>query len=572
LEPRLKKPVSKARKKPSIGSQIGPASLPVSITPPSSKTLKTEWQAMGPLSKFMTMLGLFGFIVGIPGWMTAEYWGNKDPISILIPPAIAEQLNPQQVEQLTGALLSLQQGSATSNASKDQVKLALEAASRGNLKLAEGLLEEVYKDSAKDARVAQSDQANAARHLAALSIVGDAQKALTLYRQSVALDPSSREGWLGLGDAAVVAGTMPEATDAYRKFIALTPIESEAQLYAAGLDRLGDTLVAQGDIAGALQSYSSGVDISRKMAAAEPDVAEWQRNITVSLKKLSDVHIARGAYDDALIVTREATELARKLIAQTPDNRSLQRDLSVFLGASGDIHLRQREPLKAIEAYQEAYKIAARLAELAPDDAKAANDVSVFHIKIGDVEVLNNEPSRALNEYSLAFSIREKLARADPGNIAWQRDLVVNLIKIGDVKSATGAHGEASGAYEQSRLIADRLVAQDPTNTGFQRDLAVSLNKLGAAKLQLNDKIGASEAHGAGLAINQALAQRFPDNAELQRDLIISYFRMAEDGDNPAANYARALAQVQSMKAKGILQKSDEWMVDDLSNRASAAQ
>lgn len=539
---------------------------------PRHKTIGEEWRAMGPFSRIMAVLGLFGFIVGIPGWLSSEYWTGKKLADILVPQAIAEQLNPQQVAQLTEALTALQTGGGAGGTPQDQVNQALEAAGRGNLKLAEGLLEEVYRNSAKEVSGAQAEQALAARHLAALAVVHDADKALTLYRQSVKLDPASAEGWLGLGDAATTAGTVEEATEAYRTFLTLTPLETAPQLHAAGLDRLGDALLAQGAQAEALKAYATGIDISRQMAKAEPDKAEWQRNITVSLKKTGDVFLAQGAYDDAAAANAEAVLITRSLIAKAPGETKLRRDLAAFLGIYGEIKLRQGDGQSAAKAYEEALALARGLLEAAPDDPEANSDLSAYLVKTGDLKIAQGEADAAAAAYFDALRIREQLARLDPANMRWQRDLVVNLIKIGDVKAGTGKPGEALDHFEHARLIAGKLAGQDPANAGLQRDLSVSVNKAGDARRAMGDAKGAAADHGEGLLIVESLARRFPDNAELQRDLIVSYFNLAEDGSEPAANYRKASAQAQAMKDRGILMQNDEWMIGDLQKRAEEAE
>ena len=83
----------------------------------------------------------------------------------------------------------------------------------------------------------------------------------------------------------------------------------------------------------------------------------------------------------------------------------------------------------------------------------------------------------------------------------------------------------------------------------------------------------AAASHGQGLGITRALLIRPPANSELQRDIIVGYFKLAEDGAEPAANYAQALKQAEAMQAQGILGPVDQWMVDDLKKRvAESAQ
>ena len=54
------------------------------------------------------------------------------------------------------------------------------------------------------------------------------------------------------------------------------------------LERIGDVLVAQGELQ-AEQAFRAGMDIARRLAAADAGNAEWQRDVIVSCVKLAEV-------------------------------------------------------------------------------------------------------------------------------------------------------------------------------------------------------------------------------------------------------------------------------------------
>ncbi len=560
---------TRLRTKKALAAEMVPMATIEPPTNPQHKTIRDEWRAMGPFSKIMAVLGLFGFIVGIPGWLSSEYWMGKNSAAFIVPPAIAEQLNPQQIAQLTDALASLQQTGGSAGTSQDQVNQALEAASRGNLKLAEGLLEEVYRKSAGEVSGAQAQQAIAARHLAALSIVGDAGKALTLYKQATALDPSSKDGWLGLGDAALVAGTLTEAEDSFRRFLALAPVETHPVDHSAGLDRLGDVLMSRGDAAGAQASYEAAIQISQRLAEKEPDDAALQRNVAVGVKKLGDMHASAGSYDKALAAYQDSIGLMQKLANMDPGNAEARLDQVALLNNAGDMEVRLNHADEALSAYSDGLRLVEELSAKAPDDVRILRDLAVSHVKTGEIKAATGKPDEALVSFSKALEIRQKLVAIDPANGEWQRDLAVNLIKIGNVKLETGVVADALNSFSQGLSIMEKIAAQDPANLDLQRDLSVSLGKVGDAQKAGGRQDEAAASHGKGLIITQALSARQPANAELQRDIIIGHFKLAEDGDEPAANYAKALAQAEAMQAQGILGPIDQWMIDDLKKRVA---
>ena len=60
------------------------------------------------------------------------------------------------------------------------------------------------------------------------------------------------------------------------------------------LDKLGDVLVTQGDLAGARTRYQQSLDIRERLASADPSSASLRRDVSVSLDELGDVLVAQG--------------------------------------------------------------------------------------------------------------------------------------------------------------------------------------------------------------------------------------------------------------------------------------
>jgi tetratricopeptide (TPR) repeat protein len=125
----------------------------------------------------------------------------------------------------------------------------------------------------------------------------------------------------------------------------------------------------------------------------------------------------------------------------------------------------------------------------------------------------------------------------------------------------------ARGRYEQSNALCEKLAAQNPDSAQAQRDLSVSFNKLGDVAKQAGDVAAARGRYEQGLAVREKLAAQNPDSAEAQRDLIISYVKLQESLSD--ASYARrALDVATRLKEQGRLAPTDEWMIDELRQRA----
>ena len=147
---------------------------------------------------------------------------------------------------------------------------AVEEARKGNTRVAEGIWRHIYEDREKARGIAQKEQAEAARNLAASAVTNNVTEGLSWYRRAVALDPDEIGGQLGLGDAAIAGGTLQEADDAFHRAIELARQTSNEPALAVGLKWLGNVLVAQGDLAGALKSYRDSLAIIERLANPIP--------------------------------------------------------------------------------------------------------------------------------------------------------------------------------------------------------------------------------------------------------------------------------------------------------------
>src|SRR5262249_20026478 len=67
--------------------------------------------------------------------------------------------------------------------------------------------------------------------------------------------------------------------------------------------KLGDALVAQGQLAEALKAYQDGFAIADRLAKADPSNGEWQRYqryLSVSYNEIGDALVAQGKLAEAL--------------------------------------------------------------------------------------------------------------------------------------------------------------------------------------------------------------------------------------------------------------------------------
>lgn len=240
------------------------------------------------------------------------------------------------------------------------------------------------------------------------------------------------------------------------------------------LNRQGDVLRDQGDLAGALAAFRESLVAIRRLAEGDPSETLWQRDLSVSHSKVGDVLRDQGDLAGALTAYRESLDLTRRLSEADLSNAVWQRDLSVCHERIGVVLLEQGDLPGASAAYRESLDVRLRLAEVDPSNSVWQRDLSVSHDRIGDVRRTQGDLAAALEAYRESLALRRRLAEADPSNAIWQRDLSVSLTIMAVLLEQQDQPREALPFAEESLAIDERLSTLDPTNATWQKDVEIS--------------------------------------------------------------------------------------------------
>jgi hypothetical protein len=103
----------------------------------------------------------------------------------------------------------------------------------------------------------------------------------------------------------------------------------------------GDTLLAEGNLMEALQSYRESLAIRTRLVKADPDNPDCQRALAVSYQRIGDVLLAQGNLGQAMKLQRDGFAIMDRLAKADPGNTAAQRDLLVSYKKVGDVLLAQ---------------------------------------------------------------------------------------------------------------------------------------------------------------------------------------------------------------------------------------
>jgi tetratricopeptide (TPR) repeat protein len=142
------------------------------------------------------------------------------------------------------------------------------------------------------------------------------------------------------------------------------------------VDRQGNVLMDQGDLAGALGAYGKSLEVRRRLAEADPSNAGWQRDLSVSHEKNGDVLRDQGDLAGALAAYGKSLEVSRRLAEADPSNAGWQRDLAFVLTRMAVSHERHGDRTEALRLGEESLMIGERLAALDRSNATWQQDVA----------------------------------------------------------------------------------------------------------------------------------------------------------------------------------------------------
>jgi tetratricopeptide (TPR) repeat protein len=203
--------------------------------------------------------------------------------------------------------------------------------------------------------------------------------------------------------------------------------------------KIGDVLVAQGNLGDAMEAYRDSLAIRTSLTADHPDNNQWRRDLGLSYNKIGDVLVAQGRLDEALAAYRDDLAIIEPLATSDRTNTVWQRDLSISTTGSARCLRRRAGSTRRLRHTVPALPFASA----SPSDrtnTEWQRDLALSH------ELVGNVPRRTAAWEALAtdsLAIRERLATIDRSNTRWERALSVSYGKVGDVLMAQGKLDEA---------------------------------------------------------------------------------------------------------------------------------
>jgi|GEM_PF-1326316 len=319
-----------------------------------------------------------------------------------------------------------------------------------------------------------------------------------LYDLAVQYDKGNYEVTFEAAHFMQSQNQFPKARKYYEKALSET-LEKDNK--ATILNNLGILLSDNNDMSGAKSAYEEALQISRQLAAKNPDiylqdVAETLNNLGNLLYVNNDMSGAKNAYEEALHIFRQL--VTKNPEVNLPNLATTLTSLGVWLKDNNDMP-------GAKSAYEEALQIRRQLAGNKPD--VYLRDVAGTLINLGVLLDINNDLSGAKSAYEEALQIRRQLAAKNPD--AYLPDIAVSLNNLGVLLEVNNDISGAQSAFEEALQITRQLAAKNPD--AYLPHVAMTLNNLGGLIYFKNRMPGTKSTLEEALQIYRLLAAKNPE-------------------------------------------------------------
>ncbi|HTX48956.1 MAG TPA: tetratricopeptide repeat protein [Caulobacteraceae bacterium] len=297
---------------------------------------------------------------------------------------------------------------------------------------------------------------------------------LALYDKAAALDPSDFKTEIARARLAHDLGDLSRARAASEQAGKVAATDRER---AVALDMIGEQAADQHDYATAGPDYDQAIDIFRRIVASDP-TAVAQASLGGALQDKGDLQVLEGDFTSARATYSEALTIRQQVAAAHPNVAGLQDEVTSVMQRLGDLYEKTGDLAGAKGAFEDGLAIRQRLLAADPTNTDLQYYVSAFMRRLGDIALLQNDLTTARAQYEACLAIRQRLSAANPSSAQLQNAVALDLEDLAGVAYDQNDVTTARTDYEASLAIRQRLAAADPTNAALQQLILRAMARL----------------------------------------------------------------------------------------------
>ncbi|MGR0480186.1 MAG: tetratricopeptide repeat protein [Candidatus Electronema sp. V4] len=366
-----------------------------------------------------------GNIFSGTGDVTVTYGMSPEEAAKLARELLGPQLavKDQQIKALTEAITALSKTGAPAASIND----ALQALQQGDTAKAQAIFAEVLRSKEAEGRKANTEAAEAARHLGALAFMNNPKEALAAYQKAVQLDPDNADGWNWLGILLGRTGELVQAEAACRKVLALGEAHQDKEWQAKAIGNLGGVYYRRGELDKAEEMYRKALELDEALGRKEGMAAAYGN--------LGSVYLTRGELDKAEEMYRKSLAL-HEALGRKEGMASNYSNLGVVYNTWGDLD-------KAEEVCRKSLEINEALGR--------KEGMALDYGNLGGVYYRRGELDKAEEMYRKALELDEALSSKE--------GIAADYTNLGNVHQVRGELDKAEELWKQSLSLYQKMGA-----------------------------------------------------------------------------------------------------------------
>jgi eukaryotic-like serine/threonine-protein kinase len=296
-------------------------------------------------------------------------------------------------------------------------------------------------------------------------------------------------------------GDLPAALKALRKAetlaASLGPTSDWQGIRAETVYLLGQVLLEQGDVEGALAEWQKCLDLAQEQLALHSGEPAWMTNLALAEHNVGTLLEFKGNLDGALRHYRQSLDLQRKLEAKSPEDPERLAQIAATLAFVSNTLERQGDLAGSLAERRSYLATQERALALAPDSPARQHDVAVARGFVAGLLAVLGDTVAGRDLYQNGLAVIEDLADHDPENTELQRWLGAFHGALGALDTTEGRSDRALPSLKKACDIFSRLTARDATNSDWRLQLGVCHIRMAQALETLDPARAYGEARNA---------------------------------------------------------------------------
>lgn len=214
-----------------------------------------------------------------------------------------------------------------------------------------------------------------------------------------------------------------EALELFQKLLQLSPTDNQwLRGSACALSRIGDLLIATGDLAGAKDKHSQAHEVFRNLAFSDRSQAMWQRDYGASACRLGDLNLSENESSLASEEYEKDLEISRGLVVRHPLSVDWKSNLGAILSRIGHVHMTKHEIDSAHACFFEEAEICRNLVALDDSAVFMKRNFAVSLGNLSGVLVLQGNHMQAFAYNRQRLALCREAIHAAPENAGFHYD------------------------------------------------------------------------------------------------------------------------------------------------------